>query len=121
MQWRVSGGRKRPHPDCGTGFYEIPAAGSPVAIRKAPLRNGDPLDHRPKSGCARRKMYLALPPACVSVSSFWLPDEAKIETEQEEDEMDYGAATADLRCLDKTCPQQRHRNIGEIEIEQNAR
>ena len=23
--------------------------------------------------------------------------------------------------FDKTCPQQRHRNIGEIEIEQNAR
>ena len=41
--------------------------------------------------------------------------------EQEEDEMDDGAATADLRCFDKTCPQQRHRNIGEIEIEQNAR
>jgi hypothetical protein len=34
---------------------------------------------------------------------------------------DDGAATADLRCFDKTCPQQRHRNIGEIEIEQNAR
>jgi hypothetical protein len=63
--------------------------------------------------------------ACVhgmaSVSSLWLPDEAKIETEQEEDEMDDGAATADLRCFDKTCPQQGHRNIGEIEIEQNAR
>jgi hypothetical protein len=27
-------------------------------------------------------------------SSLWLPDEAKIETEQEEDEMDDGAATA---------------------------
>ena len=54
-------------------------------------------------------------------SSLWLADEAKIETEQEEDEMDDGAATADLRCSDKTCPQQRHRNIGEIEIEQNAR
>src|SRR5215813_10480891 len=55
------------------------------------------------------------------VSSPWLPDEAKIETEQEEDEMYDGPATADLRCFDKTCPQQRHRNIGEIEIEQNAR
>jgi hypothetical protein len=54
-------------------------------------------------------------------SSLWLADEAKIETEQEEDEMDDGAATADLRCFDKTCPQKRHRNIGEIEIEQNAR
>src|SRR5262245_36556608 len=38
------------------------------------------------------------------------PDEAKIETEQEEDEMDDGAATADLRCFDKACPQQRHRH-----------
>jgi hypothetical protein len=41
-------------------------------------------------------------------SRLWLPDEAKIETEQEEDEMDDGAATADLRCFDKTSPQQRH-------------
>src|SRR5262249_37563912 len=52
------------------------------------------------------------------VLSLWLPDEAKIETKQEEDEMDDGSATADLRCFDKTCSQQRHRNIGEIEIEQ---
>ena len=37
--------------------------------------------------------------------SLWLPDEAKIETEQEEYEMDDGAPTADLRCFDKTCPQ----------------
>src|SRR5215470_8581217 len=36
------------------------------------------------------------------VSSPWLPDEAKIETEQEEDEMYDGPATADLRCFDKT-------------------
>jgi hypothetical protein len=57
----------------------------------------------------------------ASVSSLWLPNEAKIETAREEDEMDDGAATADLRCFDKTCPEQRHRNIGEIEIEQNAR
>ena len=56
----------------------------------------------------------------VSVSSLCLPGEAKIETQQEEDEMDDGAATANLRCFDKTCTQQRHRNIGEIEIEQNA-
>jgi hypothetical protein len=55
-----------------------------------------------------------------SVSSLWLTDEAKIETEREEDEMDDGATTADLRCFDKTCPQQGYRNIGEIEIEQNA-
>jgi hypothetical protein len=54
------------------------------------------------------------------VSSLWLPDKAKIETEQKEDEMDDGAATADPRGFDKTCPQQRHRNIGGIEIEQNA-
>jgi len=51
----------------------------------------------------------------------WLLDEAKIETEQEEDEMDDGAGAADLGCFDKTCTQQRHRNVGEIEIEQNAR
>ena len=53
----------------------------------------------------------------ASVSSIWLPDEAKIETEQEEDEMDDRAAPADLRRFDKTCPQQRHRNIGEKKIE----
>ena len=58
---------------------------------------------------------------CPNSSSLWLSDEAKIETEQEEDEMDDGAPAADLRCLDKTCPQQMHRNIGEIAIEQNAR
>jgi hypothetical protein len=34
---------------------------------------------------------------------------------------DDGAATADLGCFDKTCLQQRHRSIGEIEIKQNAR
>src|SRR5215831_10976052 len=54
------------------------------------------------------------------VLSLWPPDEAKIETEPEEDEMDDGAAGADLGCFDKTCPQQGHRNIGEIKIEQNA-
>src|SRR5262249_21516628 len=41
----------------------------------------------------------------ASVSSRWLPDEPKIETEQEEDEMDDRSAAADLRCFDKTCPQ----------------
>ncbi len=51
----------------------------------------------------------------ASVSSLWLPDEIKIETELVEDEMDDGAANGDPRCFDKTCPQQRHRNIGEIE------
>jgi hypothetical protein len=57
----------------------------------------------------------------TSVSSLWFPDKAKIETEPEEDEMDDGATTADLRCFDKTSPQQRHRDIGKIEIEHNAR
>jgi hypothetical protein len=57
----------------------------------------------------------------VSVSSRWLPDEAKIETKQEEDEMHDGATTADLRCFDKTCAQQRHRNIGEIKVEHRTR
>jgi len=52
----------------------------------------------------------------VEVSRLWFPDEAKVETEQEKDEMDDGAATTDLRCFDKARPQQRHRNIGEIEI-----
>jgi hypothetical protein len=56
-----------------------------------------------------------------SISSLWLLNEPKIETEQEEDEMDDRADTADLRCFDKIRPQQRHRNIGEIEIEQDAR
>jgi hypothetical protein len=54
------------------------------------------------------------------VLSLWPLYEAKIETEHEEDEMDNGAASTDFGCFDKTCPQQRHRNIGEIEIEQNA-
>jgi hypothetical protein len=48
----------------------------------------------------------------------WLSNKTKIEARQEEDEMDDGAATADLRRLDKTCAQQRHRNIGEIEYEE---
>ena len=56
----------------------------------------------------------------VFASGPWLSNKTKIEARQEEDEMDDGAATADLRRLDKTCAQQRHRNIGEIEIEQNA-
>ena len=39
------------------------------------------------------------------LSTLWLPDEAKIETEQEEDQMDEGATPADLRRFDKICPQ----------------
>ena len=50
----------------------------------------------------------------------WPPCETKIETEHEENEMDDRAAGADLGGFDKTCPQQGYRNIGEIEIEQNA-
>ena len=53
----------------------------------------------------------------AALLSFWPSDEAKMETEHEEDEMDDGAASADLGCFDKTRPQQRYRNIGEIEIE----
>jgi hypothetical protein len=53
------------------------------------------------------------------VSSLWLPREAKVETEQEEDEMDDRADAADPWCFDQTCSQQRHRNAGEIEIKQN--
>ena len=33
------------------------------------------------------------------VLSFWLPDETTIETEQEEEEMDDGAATARIQGL----------------------
>jgi hypothetical protein len=46
----------------------------------------------------------------ASVSRRYLPDETKIEQskKQEEDEMDDGAATADLRCFDKICSQKRH-------------
>jgi hypothetical protein len=61
---------------------------------------------------------------CLSLRTccaFGLPDEAEIDTEQEENEMDDGTATADLGCCDKTCPQERHRNIGEIEIELDPR
>jgi len=54
------------------------------------------------------------------VSNPWPSDEAKIETDQEEDEMNDRAVSADVGCLDETGPQQRHRNIGEIEIEQYA-
>jgi hypothetical protein len=54
------------------------------------------------------------------VLRLWPSYEAKIETEHEENEMDEGAASADLGCFDKTCPQQGQRNIGEKEIEQNA-
>ncbi|HXX50473.1 MAG TPA: hypothetical protein VEI98_04185 [Xanthobacteraceae bacterium] len=35
--------------------------------------------------------------------------------------MNDGATSADLRRFDKTRPQQRHRNVCKIEIEQNAR
>jgi hypothetical protein len=59
-------------------------------------------------------------PAIGFALNLWPPDEAKIEAEHEEDEMNDRAASADLGCFDKTCPQQRHGNIGEIEIEQNA-
>jgi hypothetical protein len=38
------------------------------------------------------------------VSSPWLADEAKIETAEEEDEMDDGATAADSGCFDKTRP-----------------
>ncbi len=49
------------------------------------------------------------------------PNESKIGAEQEEHEMDDGSSTADPWCFDKPRPQQRHRNVGEKEIEQNAR
>ena len=54
------------------------------------------------------------------VLNLLLPDKAKIEIGQEEEKMDDGAASADPGCFNKTCAQQRHRNIGEIEVEQNA-
>jgi hypothetical protein len=55
--------------------------------------------------------------------AFGFVTKPKLQTEQEKDQMDDGAATAELRCFDKTCPQQRHGNTGEIEIEieQNPR
>ncbi len=54
-------------------------------------------------------------------SRLWLADEAKMEAEQEENEMDGGAAAADLRRFDEACPKQRHRKARKIEIEQNPR
>ena len=42
------------------------------------------------------------------VSSLWLADEAKKETDQKEYEMHDGATTTNLRCFDKTRPQQRY-------------
>jgi hypothetical protein len=56
----------------------------------------------------------------MNLLGLWLPDEAKIGTQQREDEMDDGAVTTDPMCFDKTCSQDRHRNIGQMEIEQKA-
>ena len=53
----------------------------------------------------------------VAISNLRLPDETKIETDQEKDEMHDGADSADLGCFDKPGPQQGHRNAGEVEIE----
>jgi hypothetical protein len=67
-----------------------------------------------------RDLWTALPMAAgsddrfgaskIRVSSLWLPHEAKIEREQEEDEMDDRADTDNPGCFDETCSQQRHRN-----------
>src|SRR6516164_9645775 len=48
-------------------------------------------------------------------------DEAEIKAEQEEYEMDDRAVGAQPGAFDNTRPQHTHRDIGEIEIEQNAR
>jgi hypothetical protein len=67
----------------------------PIEDTDGTLR-GDQVHRKGKSRtqCCMIRSYLSL----------WLPDEAEIETEQEEDEMDDGATPADLRCFDKICP-----------------
>src|SRR5262245_37796828 len=52
---------------------------------------------------------------------FWLAEEAKIETQQKQDEVDDGTAGADHWCFDKACADQRYRHIGEVEIDKYAR
>jgi hypothetical protein len=46
-----------------------------------------------------------------------LLDPAKIETQQEEDEMHDGAGATQRRRLNEICSQQRHRNFGAVEVE----
>jgi hypothetical protein len=90
-----------------------------IALRQAIPRTKSKERSRP--GDPSKTMTPCVNGVTCASSLFWLPDEAKVETEQEEDEMDDGATTADLRCFDETCPQERHRYISKIEIEQNAR
>ena len=49
-----------------------------------------------------------------------LPDEAEIEADQEQDEMNERAIGTDLGRFDKARSQERHRDIGQIQIEQDA-
>jgi hypothetical protein len=47
----------------------------------------------------------------------WLLDETKVETYQKENEMNNGTHTTEFGRLDNASAHERHRKIGEIEIE----
>ena len=50
-----------------------------------------------------------------------LSNEPEVEKNQEENEMDDGARTADFRRKDKARAQERYRNASEVQIEKNSR
>src|SRR5262249_21320643 len=49
----------------------------------------------------------------------WLVDEPKVERDEEEDELGNGAQSADTRRLHEPRAENRHGNVGEIEVELN--
>ena len=50
-----------------------------------------------------------------------LLDKTEVQAKPEQDEMGNGAHSADFRRKDKIGAQQRHRHLGEVEIELNSR
>ena len=57
----------------------------------------------------------------VDRTAFPLSNETEVEKSQEENGMDNGAHTADLRGLGKARAQDRHRNADQVEVEKNPR
>ena len=55
----------------------------------------------------------------VDRTAFPLSNETEVEESQEENDMDNGAHAADLRRRGKARAQDRHRNAGQVEIEEN--
>ena len=55
----------------------------------------------------------------VDRTAFPLSNETEVEESQEENDMDNGARAADLRRRGKARAQDRHRNAGQVEIEEN--